>query len=325
MDTRNSLVSVIIPTYNYGKFIFEALDSVLKQTYNDLEIIVVDDDSTDNTREIVTRYVKELPGTLTYIFQKNKGPGAARNTGIARARGGYVAFLDADDIWLPGKLQLQIEVFRSCSDVGFVHTDNSLFSSTGPINNYRFGITAESQMSGNIFPYLLRECIVRTSTVLIKKSCVAKVGLFEETYSGEDYDYWLRTAKICKAGYIGEALVRCREHPEHLVRRDINKTYTNVRRVIRNTIQRFPEIQNDPECRIGLRFREAKCYFEIGYHYFCQGELQEARKNFWVSLQHKFSMSVVKYLLLACVNPGIIRGSKRIKSLLREKCQSSDI
>lgn len=312
----NSLVSVIMPTYNYGKYISEAIDSVLNQTYTDFEIIVADDGSTDDTRMVIERFMGKCPGKIRYFYQKNKGPGAARNFAIGEAKGEYVAFLDADDLWLPDKLKLQMEMFEKMPDIGFIHTNYKLFCSDGEISNYRFGITSPVQLSGDIFPYLLRECVVRTSGAIIKKKCLDDTGLFEETFSGEDYEFWLRVAKKFKAGYVRLPVLQCREHPEHALRRDAHKAYANVRRVIDKTLENFPEVKNDPRCRESLKYREAKICYEIGYAHFLKKEIRLARDNFYQSLKNKFTLTSLKYFLLAFIAPAIIDKAKNIKKNL---------
>ena len=265
----NALVSAIIPVHNYAQYIFEALDSVLKQTYKNIEIIVVDDGSTDDTKAIVGGYIEKYADRIRYFYQENKGPGVARNLGIKQSKGQYIAFLDADDIWLSKKLQLQIDLFEKEPTLGFIHTNHTLFNLKEVVANHKFAVNSKRHLSGEIFPYLLRECIVRTSTAVIKRECISSIGFFETTFSGEDYDFWLRAAKKYKAGYINEPLARCREHIQqtHL---GVNKTYTNVKRVIEKTIQSFPEIMEDFECRKSLRYREAKINFELGYSFFKQ-------------------------------------------------------
>src|SRR4030042_587586 len=111
-------VSVIITTYNRVHFVCEAIDSVLNQTFKDFEIIVVDDGSTDNTKEALKRYSKNI----FYIYQSNKGRSQARNTGLKVAKGDYIAFLDDDDIWVPHKLEKQVAFMDSNPNIGLVHT-----------------------------------------------------------------------------------------------------------------------------------------------------------------------------------------------------------
>ena len=116
-------VSVIIPTYNAARWIGETIDSVQSQTYKNYEIIVIDDGSVDSTREVLEKYIKNI----NYIYQDNKGVSSARNHGIKISAGEYIAFLDNDDIWLPDKLSLQIQVLESQKNIAMIFTDGELF------------------------------------------------------------------------------------------------------------------------------------------------------------------------------------------------------
>ena len=127
-------VSVIIPTYQYDSFIGEAIDSVLAQTYKDYELIVVDDGSIDRTREIISKY----GSNINYIYQENKGLAAARNTGIRATKGEYLSFLDADDAWLPNKLEVEVEFLDTHPVVGMVYSNYFYFGSRVSTRNSSF-------------------------------------------------------------------------------------------------------------------------------------------------------------------------------------------
>jgi glycosyltransferase involved in cell wall biosynthesis len=122
-------VSVVIPTYNCSSYLKEAVDSVLNQTYRNYEVLVVDDGSSDGTRCTLEPYLD----TINYIYQENRGAPAARNTGIRAATGEFIALLDADDVWLPEKLQLQMEYFESHENCSLVYTDMKTFDEHGVI------------------------------------------------------------------------------------------------------------------------------------------------------------------------------------------------
>ena len=110
-----SKVSILIPSYNNAHYLPQAIDSALNQTFQDFEIIIIDDGSTDNTREIVERYLKRAPDKIRYIYQDNQGLARARNTGLRHARGEYVALLDADDVWLPARLEETVKILDADS------------------------------------------------------------------------------------------------------------------------------------------------------------------------------------------------------------------
>jgi glycosyltransferase involved in cell wall biosynthesis/acyl-[acyl carrier protein]--UDP-N-acetylglucosamine O-acyltransferase len=197
-------VSVIIPTYNCAKYLPEAIESVLNQTYHDFEIIVVDDGSTDNTKEILSRY----NGKIRYIYQENKGHSFARNLGIHNTTGEYIAFLDADDIWLPERIKEGIALLESNPDTGLVHS-NVFFIYDGTSKKYCPRRNTKL-LSGNIFKYLLmRKAHISSPTVLIKKECLVKTGLFDENLArlgSEDRDLWLRVTKEFNVKYLDKPL-----------------------------------------------------------------------------------------------------------------------
>ena len=184
---ENPLVSVIIPTYNRGWAIKEAVDSVLAQDFTDFELIVVDDGSTDNTQDILNSYKEDI----IVLHQGNKGVSAARNRGIASASGQYIAFLDSDDLWLPQKLSTQVDFFNANPEALICQTEekwirNGIF--VNPKKRHR-------KLSGNIFEQSLYLCLVSPSAVMMKRSLFEKAGMFDETLSAcEDYDMWLRVS-----------------------------------------------------------------------------------------------------------------------------------
>jgi glycosyltransferase involved in cell wall biosynthesis len=178
-------VSVIIPTYNRGWTIGEAVDSVLAQDYREFELIVVDDGSTDNTPEILDAY----GGTIKVFRQENKGVSAARNRGIAEASGRFIAFLDSDDLWLPQKLSRQVEFFNTIPDALICQTEEIWIRSGVRVNPKK----RHRKPSGMIFEPSLALCLVSPSAVMIRPSLLEIVGNFDETLTAcEDYDLWLR-------------------------------------------------------------------------------------------------------------------------------------
>jgi len=208
----NLTVSVIIPTYNRAHFLGETIQSVLNQTYQDFEIIIVDDGSTDKTEELVKSF---SDGRLRYIkLGKNTGSSAApRNAGLKVASGKYIALLDSDDTWLPKKLELEVEVFDTHPSVGLIYADYTYFGSRdGP---KKTGFEGVPLVSGyglkNLFLSGM-QYIIATCTVLVRKSCLEKVGLFDESMIQCDLDMWLRIAAHFEIDYINTPLAKYRLH-----------------------------------------------------------------------------------------------------------------
>ncbi len=180
-------VSVIIPTYNRGWVLGEAVESVLAQDYADYELIVVDDGSTDATESVLQPYEERIR-----IFrQKNRGVSAARNTGIRAASGMLIAFLDSDDLWLPAKLGHQVAFFQQHPDAVACQTEETWIRNGVRVNPGK----RHRKPSGMIFEPSLELCLVSPSAVMTRRTLFDQVGLFDESLPAcEDYDLWLRVS-----------------------------------------------------------------------------------------------------------------------------------
>lgn len=198
------LISVIIPTYNRAKTIIRAIESALKQTYTNMEIIIVDDASGDNTGEIV-KGIED--SRIKYIkHETNKGGAAARNTGIDEAKGEYVAFLDSDDVWLPEKIEKQVKLFeRSDPKIGVIYTG---FYRTDEDDRITEHVTPSKK--GDLYNRLLEgNFIGTTSVIMAKRECLKQVGGFNASLpSCQDWDLYIRLSKVCHYDYILDPLVR---------------------------------------------------------------------------------------------------------------------
>ncbi len=182
-------VSVVIPTYNYAAFLPGAVEGVRAQEWDDLEIVVVDDGSTDETPEVLEALARENRN-FRWFRQENAGAAAARNRGIEEARGEFVAFLDADDLWLPGKLTAQFAALAERPAAAFSYTDVTLRHPNGTDEDLACGVPEQplllQLLGGNLFA---------TPTVLARRECFREVGLFDASLrTGEDWDMWLRLA-----------------------------------------------------------------------------------------------------------------------------------
>ena len=183
--SKKPLVSVIIPTYNRGWVVGEAIDSVLDQDFHDYELIVVDDGSHDNTPAILKAYGDRI----TILDQPNLGVSAARNRGITAAAGRLIAFLDSDDQWLPRKLSTQVKFFNDHPRAVITQTQEHWIRNGVRVNPKK----KHHKFSGMIFERSLALCLVSPSAVMIKKSLFDTVGMFDERMPAcEDYDLWLR-------------------------------------------------------------------------------------------------------------------------------------
>ncbi|BAD85906.1 glycosyltransferase, family 2 [Thermococcus kodakarensis KOD1] len=195
-------VSVVIPTYGRDRLLRRAIESVLNQTFDDFEILIIDGARSESTKELVRSYGD---GRLRYIPQRGKGIANARNIGVLKARGDFIAFLDDDDRWRKDKLELQLEAFGELpSNYGLVYTAFTYYYLE---RDKVLGIK-HPKASGDVYGHLLKDNITGTSTIMVKRECFKKAGLFREDFvTCEDWDMWLRMAKVCRFGAIDEPLV----------------------------------------------------------------------------------------------------------------------
>ena len=265
MPKTKPSVSVIIPTYNRAHLLGQAIQSVLDQTYQNFEIIVVDDGSANNTEEIVK--VFNDPRICYIRHEKNRGGSAARNTGIKAARGEYIAFLDSDDEWLPEKLEKQLKVFKDQDlRAGVVYTRFIVINENGD-----FKITHFLLHQGYILKELLiSNCVGTTSTVMVKRECFEKVGGFDENLpSCQDWDMWIRIAKHYTFKRISKPLVKYTLHQKQIS--------NNFEAVWRGHMAIMEKYEVDI-CALGRRV-EAYHHFRLG-NYLCHaGEMRQGRQH----------------------------------------------
>jgi len=242
MTEPNPLVSVIIPTYNRAALVPLAIQSALNQTHQNLEIIVIDDGSTDNTKEAVES-IAEQDSRVKYLrHDTNKGVAAARNTGIMQARGEYIAFLDSDSQWMPEKIQKQLKVFHEGSqELGLVGSGRinvgGKHSGKKWIPN-AFGDIYKKFLRGNCYPGGPPE-------IVIKKQCLEKVGLFDERLlCYEDIDLYIRIAKCYHFDAVTEPLVEIDFDAPNALSSNTLARFTGAKRMLEKYESEFPRISS---------------------------------------------------------------------------------
>ena len=200
MDNSIVNVSVIIPTYNRKNLLKRALHSVSNQTFVPKEIIVVDDGSSDGTKD----WVLERFPDVRYIYQDNSGVSSARNSGIKEAIGSWIAFLDSDDEWMSNKLEQQKGIINSSQEAWLCHTNEIWIRNGVRVNQMK----KHQKYGGNVFENCLDICRISPSSVLIKKEVFEMVGLFDESLKVcEDYDLWLRITSVLPVIFLDEPLI----------------------------------------------------------------------------------------------------------------------
>jgi glycosyltransferase involved in cell wall biosynthesis len=206
-------ISVIIPSWNRAGQLARALDSVFAQERAPHEIIVVDDGSTDHTRELVTRRF----GDVRYLYQQNRGVSSARNAGIRAATGNWIALLDSDDCWHPDKLARQQAALHASPNAVLCHSDEIWVRNGRRVNPMR----KHAKQGGRIFRHCLPLCPISPSASLIRRDIFDSIGLFDETLPAcEDYDLWLRICAVHPVLYVDAPLItKYGGHDDQLSRR----------------------------------------------------------------------------------------------------------
>jgi len=268
-------VSIIIPVYNGERYIAQAIESALKQTYEKFEIIVVNDGSSDKSYKKIEPYIN-LPN-VKYLEQENKGVAEARNTGIKNSSGEFIAFLDQDDLWLPEKLELEVDYLLRNPDVGLVHSNMSYINEEGkPIQS---DFDFPSRIAGKCFGELFIKNMVAILTVLLRRDCFDKAGLFNEQFSGvDDYDLLLRVSRYYPVGYINQSLARYRLHGSNTSRDWLGITLTRLR-IIESLLETYPEIRSELGKKI-VSDRLFRLYCEVAQLY-CHNNEHKTAIKYW--------------------------------------------
>ncbi len=230
-------VSVVIPTYNQGKYIPKTIESVLNQTYKDFETIVVIDGSTDDTREQIKKYEPKIK----IIEQERSERAVARNTGIKHTCGKYIAFVDSDDIWKSDKLQRQVEVLDTYPEDVLVYSASQRIDSEG--NEIKSARRQKQGYSGNVFEKLLLRNFVVSATPMVRREYLEKTSGFETKYVPyEDWELWLRLSTLGNFHFIDSPLAYYRIHPAQSVRLVTAEKIENVTSLVLDDSFRLKEI-----------------------------------------------------------------------------------
>jgi glycosyltransferase involved in cell wall biosynthesis len=343
------LVSVIIPTFNRAALCKYAVESVLAQTYRNLEVIVVDDGSVDDTRELLAG----LDERVRYLWQRNAGVSASRNLGIESAQGEFLTFLDSDDSWLPWKLEAQLAVLKAYPNAGMVFTDMAAvgddqvmqyesykarmfdaYETFSPETHFQhhqvlgavwdgcpLELGERRCHAGDIVDQMFLGNLVLTSSVVIRRSRQQAVGLFDVSLlrSGEDYDFHLRTCNVGEVAYVDVSAVRYRIGAEdQLTSRDL------LIWIARNDLKTVTKMLSTSRDRlhwsdIAVRRRLARAYAWVGLEEFARSP-KFARQFLWRSLQlfPNQPRSAI-FLLLSILPLPVIALIKAIKTHVMDK------
>ncbi len=278
-----SKISVVIPSYNSAAYLADAIDSALKQTLAPLEVIVVNDGSTDETAQILERY----RGRICCITQENRGLAGARNRGIAAAQGDLIAFLDADDIWFPEKLEKQLQCLEEHPQAALVHSQ-PYYWDTGTGEKWTRSNHGRHEYVGLCYHRLFFKPGALAGSMIVRKECLAEVGVFDERIrgaGGEDYDLCLRIARHYEFAFVDEPLFLYRLHSSNLTKQR-RTCLENELYVVRKALQADPDLRRALG-RTAINERLFGLLFELGYHLHDAGRPAEARRYFLQALRHR--------------------------------------
>ena len=300
----DSLVSIVIPTYNRARLLSRAIQSVLNQTYSNFELIIVDDCSNDCTESVVKGFHDDR---IRYIrHEKNQGAATARNNGIMAAKGEYIAFQDSDDEWLPTKLEKQVNAFNSApSDRGVVYTSFWL------IDNGKKTLVPSShvkQTEGKISDELLETNFVSTPTAVVRKECFEKVGMFANIPRFQDWELWLRISKYYSFKHIREPLVNSYRQPDSISRR-IDALVLARKYIL---FRYYDAISEKPKIL-------GRHYSDIGIFLCSKGDIKAGRKYFFKAVSaNPFNAKLLLRIVASLFGLKIYNKYDKIYYMLRE-------
>lgn len=292
--TKNPLVSIIIVTYNYEKYIRYAIESAMMQNYPNSEIIVVDDGSTDNTEGVISSYLDKI----TYIKKENGGVASARNVGVKASKGKYISFLDADDLWIHDKIQLQVNYMEHNKHIMVCSGDTASFNEK---EVFQKSMKKDLKVyEGKIFDKLLIQNFVINITTMIRKEVLEEVGLYDEELKiAEDYNLYLRIAmKNHSFGFIDKVLAKRRCHETNITSK-VDRNYKYNLLNLKKIALIDPSIMNTYHWKKAI----IELHFKYGLAYFFLKDFQSAKKE----LVHAIKMPSPKIkamaLLFLCYFP----------------------
>jgi glycosyltransferase involved in cell wall biosynthesis len=298
----DSLVSVVIPTYNHGALVPEAVESALAQSWPRVEVIVVDDGSTDDSPARLARFGSRI----AVIRQEHRGPALARNAGIRASRGEWIGFLDSDDLWMPEKISRCMAALEGARDAGVAYTAVRIHElDTGrkyPLPQYT--------MSGNLARALFLECKgVNTSTLVVSRAALDKVGIFDEAFfRAQDWDLMVRLAEHYDYVHVPEILTERRLHGGSLsvTHQDLYAKYNLL--VIQKALARRPDLYSDLAAD-----SLSRAHFRFGMAHYADFMMTGAREEFHRSLRYRWNWKAFNYLVRSHLPKAVVRKLRRLR------------
>ena len=272
-------VSIIMPVLNGEKYIGEAIRSIVAQSYSNYELVVIDDGSTDGTKQQLDSFAGQLE--IKYVHHPApKGIPASMNDGLRHASGDLIAFLDHDDAWFPEFLETQVTYLQEHPDVGMVHSDIQTIDGEGNVIEASVAVCRKHiPPSGNIFPQLFMQSLICGNSVLIRKNCFQHLGHFDENLHFGDYHMWMRIARHYRIDYVGKVLTKYRQHQTQSTRTlPVDRPNEDSAGIVavKKIIELYPQIWEELGKK-RVRRRLALLYFDMAYSAYLQGLFHNAR------------------------------------------------
>jgi glycosyltransferase involved in cell wall biosynthesis len=274
------MLSVIITCYNYSKYLVGCVESALRQTHRDIEVIIVNDGSTDDTDDVVRRFL--FDPRIRYIKQNNAGQASAKNTGIRQATGELLAFLDADDLWESSKLEKQVPLFSDPA-VGVVYSRARYIDEGGREAPFELSGKYLKPRSGHVTENLFMDNFVPFSSSVARRHCLEEFGGFDESLKmGIDWDLWLRLSTKYKFAYVDQPLLLYRLGHSGQMSRNAEERQRCSDRIMRNFLERFPGVIPPFLQREALAYT----YCNRGY-YFSGFDRSTSNRMYLMALRYK--------------------------------------
>lgn len=319
-------VSIILPTFNRARLLPRALDSIIAQTFQDWQIVLVDDGSVDETASVAARYAERLRDRsqrgwpLIYIRQPNGGSSSARNRGIDACSGRFVVFLDSDDEFLPARLQRQLDLFSLRPELGFVYSDYAYIDLEGRREGSAFDTVARRARAvphevvapglcvctDDLFDALIREYFVATIVGMVRREILADAIRFPLGHAyAEEWLFYLRVARACRAGFVDEPLCLHHHTSGSLARTDRRRNNLRYYGLVRAIDEAFDDLPRDQ--RKAVRRNAARACRQLGYDAAHGGDHREAFRRFAESLRYERRFDSARAALqeaFRCLRPG---------------------
>ena len=271
-DSISGLVSVIVPVYNRERLVGKTLESILGQTYTDVEIVAVNDGSTDGSLAVLMEHAGRNRGRITVIDQPNAGQVKAKNRGISAARGRYIAFLDSDDTWEKEKLSLQMPLFRG--NVGLVYCGINEIDGQGHVTRT---VPPEPGVRGDVYRHLLIKNRMTGGAVVVTRESLDEVGLFDESLrAAENWDLWIRISRRFMVDFVDRPLVNYLKHQGNMS----NDGGRMAEATLSLLQKHLPVLPPEEPLRSSYMQAYAEYCYTMGVQYFGTGDYREARKMF---------------------------------------------